>query len=215
MSYNYTEPSFQSDAFNCPHCDVYAHQEWYNRMRPTEMSDGGGILRQGNFEVISVSFCSRCGLYSIWINKKMVYPTAPLPIEDMPEDVKEDFIEARNIVNLSPRGSSALLRLALQKLMPHIGESGLNLNQDIKNLVDKGLSDKIQKALDSLRVIGNESVHPGELDLKDDIKTATALFKLLNLIVEVTIVRPKEIEELYETLPQSKKEGILNRDNNE
>jgi hypothetical protein len=58
--------------------------------------------------------------------------------------------------------------------MPHLGESGKNLNTDIGNLVKEGLSVDIQQALDSLRVIGNESVHPGELDLKRIIK----LFKL-------------------------------------
>ncbi len=115
----------------------------------------------------------------------MIYPNlsnAPLPIDEMPEDVKEVFIEARNIVNLSPRGASALLRLALQLLMPHLGERGKDLNQDIGNLVDKGLEVKIQKTLDSVRVIGNESIHPEQLDLKVDQKTALILFKLLNLM---------------------------------
>lgn len=63
-----------------------------------------------------------------------------------------------------------------------------------------------------MRVIGNESVHPGQLDLKDDQKTAIILFKLLNLIIKEKIVQPNEIDELYGSLPDAKLVGIINRD---
>ena len=131
----------------------------------------------------------------------------------MPEDVKEDYEEARLVVEVSPRSAAALLRLALQKLMRHLGESGENLNDDIANLVKKGLPEKIQKALDALRVIGNNAVHPGELDLRDDKETALALFELLNMIVEVMITQPKKVNEIYDKLPKGAKEAIKKRDN--
>ena len=51
-----------------------------------------------------------------------------------------------------------------------MGEKGKDINTDIGNLVKKGLPIKVQESLDILRVIGNEAVHPGQLDLKDDIK---------------------------------------------
>lgn len=208
---SYIEPKFNSEAFNCPHCDTYSHQKWYHDISADCSANGQMIF------YLSVSFCSRCREYAIWVNEKIIYPIssiAPLPVEDMPDDVKEEYLEARNIVNQSPRGASALLRLALQKLMPHLGGQGQNINTDIGSLVKKGLPETIQKALDVLRVIGNESVHPGELDLKDDSETAQALFKVLNIIVEVMIVQPKEIGQLYYGLPDNKKEGIKNRDKN-
>jgi len=145
----------------------------------------------------------------------MVYPglsIGPLPVEDMPKDVKEDFIEARDIVGASPRAAAALLRLALQKLMPHLEEKGKNLNDDIANLVKKGLPVRIQKALDIVRVIGNNAVHPGELDLRDDAQTAIALFELLNMIVELLITQPKKLTDLYDKIPDSTKEAIRKRD---
>jgi len=52
--------------------------------------------------------------------------------------------------------------------MVDLGESGKDINADIGNLVKKGLSPLVQKALDTVRVVGNECVHPGTMDLKDD-----------------------------------------------
>ncbi|AKB36128.1 hypothetical protein MSSAC_1538 [Methanosarcina siciliae C2J] len=166
-------------------------------------------------EYASVSKCSHCNRYAFWIKDKMIYPVvslAPLPSDDMPEDVKADYTEAASIVEASPRASSALLRLALQKLMPHIGERGQKIDEDIGSLVKKGLPTKIQQSLDLVRVIGNESVHPGQLDLKDDKDTAYILFGLLNYIVQDRITNPKEIDALYSKLPQKKLDGINNRD---
>jgi len=212
MKERYYPPFFGGDAFHCPHCGVYARQEWF------ELEGGRNevVFRHTEpLENYSASKCSHCQQYSIWLKDKMLYPTdsaAPLPAENMPEDVEEDFQEAKNIVNASPRAAAALLRLALQKLMKHLGEKGENLNDDIANLVRKGLPEKIQKALDSVRVIGNNAVHPGQIDLKDDAEAAITLFELLNLIVEVMITQPKKVDQIYDKIPQEAKEAIKRRD---
>jgi len=67
--------------------------------------------------------------------------------------------------------------------------------------------------LDILRVIGNNAVHPGELDLKDDTNIANALFDVLNLIVESMITQPRRVKELYGRLPQGAVDAIEGRDN--
>ena len=210
MSGKYTAPSFQTDAFHCPHCGVFAHQLWYTGdMYDDQNRDAGEI------DNLYICVCQKCGMYSLWVDEKIIYPAssiAPLPSEDMPTNVEEDFVEARNIVNASPRGAAALLRLAVQKLMPHLGESGKDLNDDIANLVKKGLPEKIQKSLDSVRVIGNNAVHPGEIDLKDDADTAIALFELLNMIVDVMITQPKRVDKIYGKIPSGAKEAIRKRD---
>ena len=203
----YVAPSFNAVGFHCPHCGVYAHQNWKQ----------ASFRGRETFTAVPnlwLAFCAGCAKYSIWHRKKLVYPAlsiAPLPVPEMPDDVEQDFLEARDIVNASPRAAAALLRLALQKLMIHLGEKGKDLNKDIGNLVKKGLSERVQKALDAVRVIGNNAVHPGKIDLKDDVKTANSLFRLINMIVTIMITQPKEVDEIYETLPDSSKEAILKR----
>jgi hypothetical protein len=208
----YIAPSFQLTAFSCPHCSAIAHQSWIEVYVYNEYSNNFGTI-----ECIWISECGNpnCDKRCIWVNEKLVYPglsTAPFPGEDMPLDVKEDFLEAREVIEISPRSAAALLRLALQKLMKHLGQEGKDINKEIGELVKNGLPVKIKLALDSLRVYGNEAVHPGEIDLKDDRETALKLFKLLNIIVHDMITQPKEIEELFNRLPQNKLDGIKNRD---
>jgi hypothetical protein len=108
-----------------------------------------------------------------------------------------------------------LLRLCVQKLCVHLGESGENLNDDIKSLVSKGLPPSVQQALDYCRVIGNNAVHPGEIDVKDTPDITQELFRMINFIVEDRITRPAEIKEIYERLPKEEKEKIEKRDRKE
>jgi hypothetical protein len=67
-------------------------------------------------------------------------------------------------------------------------------------------------ALDSVRVIGNEAVHPGQIDLRDTPEIAMSLFGLVNFIVEKMITEPKEIDAFYGALPATKLDQIAKRD---
>lgn len=145
----------------------------------------------------------------------MIYPSkcsAPLPNPDIPEDIKTDYLEARNILDKSPRGAAALLRLVIQKLCIHFGEKGKNIDDDIKALVKKGLEPRIKNALDIVRVAGNNAVHPGKMDLADDSETARRLFDLVNLVAHDMITRPKELDRLYDSLPEGARVAIERRD---
>ncbi|HEX3040803.1 MAG TPA: DUF4145 domain-containing protein [Solirubrobacterales bacterium] len=204
-------PEFGSESFHCMHCGVLAAQEWEHLL----MRPGMGI---GYVDCWRCE-CHNCSDISYWreeaIGGRLVDPQVgggPRPHPDMPEEVQKDFEEARTIVMQSPRGACALLRLAVQKLCSELGESGTNINDDIAALVQKGLSVEVQQALDSLRVIGNNAVHPGEMDLTDDTETASALFELLNFIVEDRISQPKKREEIFAKLPAKAVAAIQRRD---
>ncbi len=145
----------------------------------------------------------------------MVVPaasTAPAPHEDFPEDPRNDYDEARAIFSQSPRAAVALLRLCLQKLLKEVGQKGENINADIAALVKVGLPDYVQKSLDYCRVIGNNAVHPGEINLDDTPEMGVVLFDMLNLIVEQLIAQPKRIASYYESLPEGARAAIEKRD---
>ena len=136
----------------------------------------------------------------------------PPPNSDLPDDITRDYEEAGTIVEFSPRGAAALLRLCIQNLCIHLGEPGKDLNKDIGAMVAKGLDESVQKALDTVRVLGNEAVHPGTLDLRDDRQTVKKMFVLVNMIAQEMITLPREREDLFKMLPEDKRQGIYDRD---
>jgi len=166
-------------------------------------------------EDFGIASCNRCHDKSIWAEKKMVYPfesSAPLPHEDIPSEIKPLFEQARKVLFFSPPASCALLRLVIEKILDQIEPGSGTINQKIGKLVQKELDEKIKKALDIVRVIGDNAVHPLHMDLQDDEKTASTLFDIVNIIVNRTISSTKKIDELYSKLPDTALDKIIERD---
>lgn len=215
----YIEPKYLERSFTCPYCDTLSSISW-SSYDVIEHGRNYGLYNQRGetgAETLAVSTCASCEAYHIWSNGTMIFPrksSVPMPVEDMPESVKNIYLEAMEVYPSSKRASAALLRLAVQLLCKELGEKGKNINDDIGQLVSKGLSVQIQQALDSVRVIGNNAVHPGSIDLDEKSEVAETLFSLLNIIVEQLITQPKKINEIYSNLPQSVLDGINKRDGN-
>lgn len=216
---NYFPPKYQSRQFNCPYCHVYAHQRWESiavydpiekqfirePMIPKALS-----LKLGK---VQVSSCLSCDEILIWLGENIIYPIsriAPPANRDLPNPVKEIYDEAASITNQSPRAASALLRLAIEKLLEHLGEKG-SINDGIKNLVKKGLDTRIQQALDIVRVTGNHAIHAGVIDFSDTTNIQT-LFELINVIADTLITQPKRIKKMYDNLPEKDQKAIEERD---
>ena len=70
----------------------------------------------------------------------------------------------------------------------------------------------MQQALDVVRVVGNNAVHPGEIDLTDNRNIAENLFQLVNLIVDIMISQPKHVADMFSSLPSGALEAIKKRD---
>lgn len=161
-----------------------------------------------------VSSCFVCNKIAIWVHDTLVFPfnkDGPPHHSDMPADVARDYEEARTILKMSPRGAAALLRLCVQKLCDELGQRGKKIDTAIAALVAEGLPPMVGEALDAVRVIGNESVHPGKMDLRDDQETALKLFGLVNMIVDRMISHPKQVQAIYGTLPPEKRDAIDKR----
>lgn len=178
--------------------------------------DVGGKYAEYKVENLHLSKCYNCKKVAVWVHDRLLFPLIKAgdpPNPDFPENIIRDFEEAREIVNPSPRGAAALLRLCIQELCKHLGEKGENLNEDIANLVKKrGLNPLVQKSLDVVRVVGNEAVPPGVLDFKDDRDTALQLLKLVNVIAVQMISHPKNVEAMYQKLPERKRKTIEARE---
>ncbi|KKJ76567.1 hypothetical protein WH95_12215 [Kiloniella litopenaei] len=124
----------------------------------------------------------------------------------MPEDVRKDFLEASLVSIYSSKAAAALLRLSLQKLCKHLGQPGKNINEDIRALAkEEGFSQRLVKAADTVRIIGNNAVHPGEMNDEDIDDVCHGLFQLVNLIVSTAITEPKKWNDLYDKAPESKR----------
>ena len=165
-------------------------------------------------EEIFIARCHSCTDYSIWVSNNIVYPkniSIELPNSDMNEDIQELYNEAATIFIDSPKGATAILRLALQKLLMQMGKKGKKINDDIKELVAEGLNPKMQKALDFLRVVGNNAVHPGQIDLDDNQDIALKLFKVLNMIADDMITKPKDMNNLYDDIIPDETKGHINQ----
>jgi len=165
---------------------------------------------------LHISECFTCKKLAVWADKRLLVPHLFAGQEanyDLPDEIKKDFNEARAILNISPRGSAALLRLCVQKLCHHLEcNPDDTINNNISDLVKRGLDPSVQKSLDIVRVVGNDAVHPGVLDLNDNTDVAVTLFGLVNLIADVMISQPKHINSVYESLPQEKRDAIMKRD---
>lgn len=228
---NYIPPTYGESGFNCPNCGIYSHQDWTEILsnslkcqlssglrRKSPVIVGGNHVNDYHIDNDGViSKCYQCNKPAYWVKGALVYPRVsqvPSPNPDMPENVMEIYEEAREISSLSPRASAALLRLALEKLLPQVGAKEAKIDKMIGELVGNGIPKEVEKALDGVRVIGNEAVHPGTIDIQDNPDIVSALFKLLNFIVDRMITQKKDIEEIYDLIPESKIQGITNRNKN-
>jgi Domain of unknown function (DUF4145) len=210
-------PQLNAQMFRCPHCAAVTQQEWSN-VRLIVQDQGNNTALMSGFrpaEQYRFSCCLVCRRIAIWYDKALKWPISidvPPASPNMPNEVKTDYDEARAIYHLSPKAAAALLRLAIQRLCISLGGTGKDINADIGKLVEDGLPTKIQMALDVVRVIGNNAVHPGQIDIDDNPKVVIALFDLVNIVVEDMITQPTRIQNMFDELPQSSKDQIDKRD---
>ncbi|MCD8061194.1 MAG: DUF4145 domain-containing protein [Akkermansiaceae bacterium] len=157
------------------------------------------------------NFYSESG-YRVRLYPPIIPQSIPPPNEDMSTECRSIYNEAAQVFELSPRASAALMRLCLQQFFKDQGEKGKNINEEIKELVKTGIPTFLQKYMDACRVIGNNAVHPIELNLNENKELAEALFPSMNIIVEKLVSEPRRAKELYNKLPDGAKDAIGKRD---
>ena len=217
----YYPPEYEKDEFNCAHCKVFAHQIWVSNLHGERVRsmvvDPCSYSREdlSPSDLFAASRCEYCDRWSIWIEESLVYPaqiTVEGPNDDMPDEVKKLYRESAQILSISPRAAAALLRLGLQILLGAVGGDGKNINDDIKKIVELGVEPETQKALDILRVFGNNGAHPGEIKLDEDPGLVHKMYGLMNYVTDRLITQKNQINELFESLPEGVKGQIESRD---
>ena len=84
--------------------------------------------------------------------------------ESLPQTLKEDYLEACEVLEISPKASAVLSRRVLQGILKEQGYDSRNLQQQITDVLEEdgpeALSDSLRATIDVIRHFGNFSAHP-------------------------------------------------------
>lgn len=204
----YVKPAFGKKSFTCPHCNCFSQHEWC-----AIQLDRSSVENSNHW---TTTWCRHCEQYCFWEDQALVWPIKSGlldPVDDCPANIKAVYDEARRVFPGSPRAAAAILRLAIQMICKEKGLPGKDLNSDIGKLVKDGLSSQIQQSLDLVRVVGNNAVHPGQIQIEENNDKIEKFFSLVNLIIDVLIVQPAKISTMFDALvPSAQKKQIEVRD---
>ncbi len=179
--------------------------------------------------LVVTRICSKCGNRCYWeiitkyksdtkdketnikddyeIEEKIIFPNiSSINIEanqDLTNEQKKLFNEAKDIFDKSPKASGALLRCIIERILREkFNEKhsrsllGTILNDhDVK----KELGDEIIQLCDACKLIGNEAAHSSLMIYEDESKDEVKLlFELTNEIAKELLSKPKRKKELLE-----------------
>lgn len=172
---------------------VKGHEESYFRIYTLSCTNKACYKR-------SVIAINRTSGKQIDIYPQNVYRHFP---EYIPQQIRDDYEEASQIIDKSPKAAATLLRRCLQGMIRDFwGVSGKRLIDEIYAIKDK-VTPSQWKAIDGLRDIGNIGAHmEKDVNLIVDVSSdeATKLLKLIELLLEKWYISRHEEEELYNSI---------------
>lgn len=220
-------PELNKKRFICPKCDAYAAQNWYELQYSSTLSgafysfplddENSAGTRGGPRSKSRWSFCvcASCEKGSMWRGEQMIYPQAsfaPIPSEDMPDDVKSLYVEAGAVAAVSPRAGAAMARATLERLLKELlpDHSASARLDDLIAMAESQVSAHTWKLMTLLRFTGNTSIHvqgvPEESTvfflLDEDPGVLNVLFGTINDVVDELITKPRQADQLYQKVPQ-------------
>lgn len=157
-------------------------------------------------ETACILRCQNCMGLVLSIKQEPVWPihSGLHPAQHMPESVRIPFEEAQAIATASPWAACALLRIALERLVEHLGGKGRNLSERIDSL---GLALDERPLWDAIRKLGNDAAHEGLFPYGEDLGSdvVAAISGFVNLLVERHVAAPADAERLLSLLDSAKK----------
>jgi hypothetical protein len=120
-----------------------------------------------------INKCPACKNHTIELqgpdgDRRRVFPSGASrgPISPhVPRDIAIDYVEACNVLPISPKASAALSRRCLQQILHRNGYKGRDLAKEIDLLLNepdpkKAISTTLRTTVDGIRNFGNFSAHP-------------------------------------------------------
>jgi hypothetical protein len=201
----------------CPHCSLAINFEYeYYNIWPTPDFDESKIGLG-----VTIGICPACenlivlfeqgyatkGEYGYSMNgveeAKIIFPHATLRLvePEVPPPYKEEFIEANEVLNLSPKASAALSRRILQNVMRDVfNVKHSDLAKEIDEFIaTKGAPSYVNQAIDAVRNVGNFAAHPlkskstGQI-VEVEPGEAEWLLEALEALFDFAFVQPKRLE---------------------
>ena len=201
------------NTYTCPYCNK--SQAFYSSVDITRNGQSTNIPKDseyayfkfytlkctnGDCKKTSVIAINRTDGRQIDIVPQNVYKHFP---DYIPEQIRNDYEEASQIIDKSPKAAATLLRRCLQGMIRDFwGVSEKRLIDEINAIKDKVTSSQ-WKAIDGLRHIGNIGAHmEKDVNLIVDVTSdeATKLLKLIELLLEKWYISRQEEEELYDSI---------------
>jgi len=144
---------------------------------------------------------------------RLVYPfnVARIVPDEVPEHIKQDFLEAAAVLPISEKASAALARRCLQNLLIDQGApENATLSEQIDWAIER-LPGYLAENLDYIRVVGNFAAHPiksKNTGMIVDVEPEEASWTLdvLEMLFDFYYVRPKIAKEKRERLEQKLRE---------
>lgn len=124
----------------------------------------------------------------------------------VPQQIRDDYIEANLIMRDSPKASSTLLRRCLQGMIRDFWNIKKNKLKDEIDELQTLIPPSQWKAIDGLRKIGNIGAHmEKDINLIIDVDEGEAerLARLIELLIEKWYVSRHDEEELYNEITKS------------
>lgn len=119
--------------------------------------------------------------------------------EDVPKDILDDYVEAAQVVEISPNASAALARRCLQATIRNLlGHKGKCLSAEVEEFRQSShIPHHLKDELDTIRILGNDAAHPAQdshtgLIVKTDPVDARWLLRVLEDLFQYCFVAPKE-----------------------
>jgi hypothetical protein len=142
---------------------------------------------------LHVSHCHDCSGFALWVGSRLVFP---INVDKMSVPlVEEDFEEAAAILNKSPRGAAALMRVCIQKLLPLLKDNGMDRSHYDSALMRKGLEVEIQQAMEVLQVLQSDSAQLTTFESQEDKEMAFRIIDSLKAILERRTLQNRDPEE--------------------